>query len=84
MYPSLIRENILFITILLYIIIFSIVFYIKPACFFLTDNSIREFGIGYKNKTIFPIWLFSIVLGIFCYLIVLYYVKFSNKIDFLI
>jgi hypothetical protein len=82
MYHSLIRENILFVTILLYIIIFSVVFYIKPGCFFQSDNSIREFGIGYKNKTIFPIWLFSIILGIFSYLIVLYYVKLSNKIDF--
>ena len=46
----------------------------KPACFYNKDGSIREFGIGYKNKTILPIWLLSLVLGILCYLAVMYYV----------
>jgi hypothetical protein len=45
----------------------------KPACFYNKDGSIRDFGIGYKNKTIFPIWLLSIILGILCYLAVSYY-----------
>jgi hypothetical protein len=46
----------------------------KPAFLYNTDGSIREFGVGYKNKTILPIWLLSIVLGIVCYLIVMYYI----------
>ena len=51
---------------------------IKPACFYNKDGSIREFGIGYKNKTIFPVWLLSIILGILCYLGVIYYVNYSK------
>jgi hypothetical protein len=47
----------------------------KPACFYNKDGSIRDFGIGYRNKTIFPIWLMSLVLGILCYLAVLYFVN---------
>jgi len=47
----------------------------KPACFYNKDGSIREFGIGYRNKTILPIWLLSLVLGLLCYLAVLYYVN---------
>jgi hypothetical protein len=46
----------------------------KPACLYNRDGSIREFGIGYRNKTIFPIWLLSLCLGILCYLFVMYYV----------
>ncbi len=49
--------------------IFSFFFmcYIQPNCFFKKDGSIRSFGIGYKNKTVIPIWIVSIVLAIFCY-----------------
>jgi hypothetical protein len=46
----------------------------KPTCLYNRDGSIREFGIGYRNKTIFPIWLLSLSLGILCYLFVMYYV----------
>ena len=64
---------------ILFVIIFGTIQMMKPACFYNRDGSIREFGIGYRNKTILPIWLLSSVLGILCYLAVLYYVN-SNKI----
>jgi uncharacterized membrane protein YidH (DUF202 family) len=70
-----IRENITLIAVTLFIIIFGIIQMIKPACFYNRDGSIREFGIGYRNKTILPIWLLSLVLGILCYLAVLYYIN---------
>ena len=79
MYKSYIRENITVIAIILFIIIFGGIQLMKPACFYNRDGSIREFGVGYKNKTILPIWLLSLVLGILCYLAVLYYVN-SSKI----
>ena len=74
MYRNYIRENITLVSIVLFIIIFGIIQLMKPACFYNRDGSIREFGIGYKNKTILPIWLLSLVLGILCYLSVMYYV----------
>ena len=70
-----IRKNITLFSIALFLIIFGMIQIMKPACFYNRDGSIREFGIGYKNKTIFPIWLFSLVLGILSYLAVLYYVN---------
>lgn len=73
MYRHLIRENITFVSILLFLIIFGFIQMMKPRFLYNLDGSIREFGISYKNKTIMPIWLLSIVLGIFCYLFVLYY-----------
>jgi hypothetical protein len=74
-----IRENPTLVAVILFVIIFGAIQMIKPSCFYNKDGSIREFGIGYKNKTILPIWLLSIVLGILCYLAVLVYIS-SSKI----
>ena len=74
MYRRYIRENITLVSVVLFIIIFGTIQYIKPVCFYNRDGSIREFGVGYRNKTIFPIWLLSLILGILCYLAVLYYI----------
>jgi hypothetical protein len=73
MYKKYVKENITFVSIIIFIFIFGIIQYIKPSFLYNKDGSPRDFGIGYKNKTIFPIWLLAIVLGIFSYLIVLYY-----------
>jgi hypothetical protein len=80
MYKNYIRENKTLIAIILFIIIFGSIQIIKPSCFYNKDGSIREFGIGYKNKTILPVWLLSLILGILCYLAVLYYINYSSKI----
>lgn len=74
MYRNFIRDNVTLVSIILFITIFSMIQLSKPAFLYNTDGSIREFGVGYKNKTILPIWLLSIVLGIICYLIVMYYI----------
>ena len=74
MYKGYIRENITVAAVVLFIIIFGTIQMMKPTCFYNKDGSIREFGIGYRNKTIFPIWLLSLSLGILCYLFVMYYV----------
>ena len=79
MYTAYIRENKPFSAILLFIIIFGFIQFMRPACFYNKDGSIREFGVGYRNKTILPVWLLSIVLGLLCYLAVLYFVS-SPKI----
>ena len=75
MYKGYIRENITVAAVVLFIIIFGTIQLMKPTCFYNKDGSIREFGVGYKNKTILPIWLLSLVLGIMCYLAVMYYVS---------
>jgi len=75
MYKNYIKENITFVSIVIFIVLFGIIQLIKPAFLYNRDGSPREFGIGYRNKTILPIWLLSVVLGIFSYLMVLYYVS---------
>ena len=79
MYRKYIREHITLVSVIIFIIIFGTIQLAKPACFYNKNGSIREFGIGYRNKTILPVWLLSLVLGLLCYLGVLYYVN-SHKI----
>ena len=79
MYRTYIRENITLVSVVMFVIIFGIIQMMKPTCFYNKDGSIREFGIGYRNKTILPIWLLSLLLGLACYLAALYYVN-AHKI----
>jgi len=78
MYINFVRKNTVLVSIIFFLIVFVFIFSIKPSFFFNNDGSIREFGIGYKNKTIFPIWLFSVVLGILSYIIVLFYLSYPR------
>ena len=72
------RNNTTLVSIIIFLIIFGVVQFLKPAFLYNRDGSIREFGIGYKNKTILPLWLFSIILGILSYVIVLYYLTYPR------
>ncbi len=58
---------------LIFMTIFAITSYYKPLFLYNVDGSLKQFGVGYKNKTIMPLWLFSIVVGILSYMAVLYY-----------
>jgi len=72
-----IRFNKVSVAILLFLILFSIVHYIKPVVLYNSDGGFRPFGVGYKNKTVLPIWIVAIVLALLCYLAVLYYITFG-------
>ena len=74
MHKMFIRENATVVSIILFVCVFVSIQMFKPLFLYNADGSIRDFGIGYKNKTILPLWLFSIVLGIFSYISVMYYV----------
>ena len=78
MLRSFIRNNITLTAITLFIIIFAAVHVMRPGFLYKEDGSIREFGVGTKNKTIMPIWLFSVILGILSYLFVSYYLAYPK------
>jgi len=67
-----IKKNITLFSILLFIILFGIMVYIKPTCVFNKDGTMRQFGIGYRNKTVIPIWLIVIIMAYLSYLFLLY------------
>lgn len=67
------NKNLIYYSVLLYVIIFYIVVYeIKPSFLFEDDGAIKNFGVGYKNKSVIPLWLFTLLLGVFSYLFILY------------
>ena len=72
------RNNTTLAAIIIFLMIFGTIHILQPAFLYNKDGSIREFGIGYKNKTILPLWLFSIILGILSYVYVLYYLTYSR------
>jgi hypothetical protein len=68
-----IKKNQTLISIILFLIIYFIIQLDHPLFIYNINGSLKQFGVGYKNKTILPVWLLSIVLGILCYIAVKYY-----------
>ena len=68
-----IKNNQTLISIILFLIIYFIIQIDHPLFIYNINGSLKQFGVGYKNKTILPVWLLSIVLGILCYIAVKYY-----------
>ena len=71
-FKNMIRNNLAGAAILLYVVVFMLVQYMNPSFLYNEDGSLREFGIGYSSKTVLPIWLVAIILGILSYLFVFY------------
>jgi hypothetical protein len=79
-FTTLIRNNLAGSAILLYVIVFMLVQYMNPSFLYNEDGSLREFGIGYSSKTVLPIWLVAIILGIISYLTVYYISRPATRI----
>ena len=73
---SYVRQHLSTVSILLFLIIFGFLHFIQPSFLYNNDGSLRDFGVGYKNKTILPSWLLAIVLGILSYCAIRFYVTF--------
>ena len=54
--------------------------YMNPAFLYNEDGSLREFGVGYSSKTVLPIWIVAIVLGILSYLLMFYISRPATRI----
>jgi uncharacterized membrane protein YozB (DUF420 family) len=68
------RKHINTLAICIFLALFAIFNYTQPGFLYNNDGSIRQFGLGNKRKTILPVWLLSILLGIISYLFILYYI----------
>ena len=51
---------------IIYILILLLVIYLRPSIMFFEDGSLKDFGIM-KGKTVFPLWVFVILLAILIY-----------------
>lgn len=70
--------NINLVSIIVFLLLFAIILLTKPTIMFDKNGKPREFGIGYKNKTILPLWLAVIILAIISYLTILCYINFKR------
>jgi hypothetical protein len=68
-----VRYHKLNVIIFLFLILFTLVHLLKPGFIYDKDGSFREFGVGYRHKTVIPIWVVSIILAILSYIAVSYY-----------
>jgi hypothetical protein len=66
------------IAILLFLAVFSIIHITKPTVIYNDAGGFRPFGVGYRHKTVIPIWGVAIALAIFSYLAVLVYLHSSS------
>lgn len=67
-----VRMNAPLCAIIVFLAIYGLVVKFKPKMIFYEDGTIKDFGLGYKNKTIIPIWLVAVVLAIMSYMGVMY------------
>jgi hypothetical protein len=67
-----VRIHKLNIAIFLFLILFSLIHYLKPSIFYNEEGGFRPFGVGYRHKTVIPIWVISIIMAILCYLAISY------------
>lgn len=68
-----VRHNKIIVAILIYILLYCFINFLKPSFMYNKDGSIKEFGVGYRKKTIIPVWLISIILAIISYFSVMAY-----------
>lgn len=66
-----IRIYLVHIAIFIFLVSFTIVHLVKPNFLYNEEGGFRPFGVGYKHKTVIPIWLIAIVLAMLSYLLVL-------------
>jgi hypothetical protein len=71
-----VRQHLTLMSIILFLTIFGFIQFMQPAFLYNSDGSLRDFGVGYKNKTLLPVWLLSIVLGILSYCFLRFYITF--------
>ena len=66
-----IRRQKLVASIILFLILFTLFHLWKPGFAYNEAGGFRHFGVGYRNKTIFPVWVVAIILAIFSYTVIL-------------
>lgn len=73
-----IRKHLVSFATLLFVTLYVLIIKIKPGFLYNQDGSLRTFGVGYKNKTVIPVWLLAIALAILSYLGILYYLVYPR------
>ena len=73
-----VRKHLVSFATLLFVTMYVVIIKLKPGFLYKNDGSLRTFGVGYKNKTVIPVWLAAITLAIISYLSILYYLVYPR------
>lgn len=74
-------KEVFFYVLCIYLVLYILINLFKPNLIFDNEKqTLRPFGVGYKHTTIFPLWLVSILLGIFSYFLIIYlnHLRYNN------
>ena len=66
--------------IILFFILYILFISLKPSFCFDEDENLLQFGLNYKNKTILPLWLITILLSIISYFSIYYFLHLQNLV----
>ena len=69
-WSSILQKNKTSLAIFLFLGVFALIHMAKPRILYNENGSFRDFGVGYKHKTVFPIWVVAILLALGSYLFV--------------
>ena len=72
-----IRDNKIIIVVLIFLLAFFSLNYAKPAVMYNENGTTKQFGVGYKRRTVLPLWLIVIFLSILSYMFIMYYLAYS-------
>lgn len=70
-----IAQNKVNVAIIIFLVVFSAFHVIKPGFAYNREGGYRPFGLGFRNKTVVPIWIIAIILAILSYLFVLFWIQ---------
>jgi len=73
-----IRKHLVSFATLLFVGLYILIIKLKPGFLYNHDGTLRTFGVGYKNRTVIPVWLMAITLAILSYLAILYYLVYPR------
>ena len=65
------KSSLVYNALLIYTIVATIILSVQPSAFYDSEGNVREFKTG-AGGTIFPLWLFMIVLGVASYALVIF------------
>jgi hypothetical protein len=72
---SVVRNHKVSVASMLFLAVFIALHIFEPSIIFdETTGEYRQFGVGYRHKTILPIWFVVLLVALFSYLAVTYYV----------
>jgi hypothetical protein len=60
-----------------YLFLVSGFLYLRPALAFGEEGRVRPFGVGDREKTVFPLWWWMFILAVVSYMGVMFLVRFQ-------